>query len=189
MTSLPNESNGAITVGIDIAKDSFEVAIGSNELTLSFPNHAKGFDELLKHLDAHQVQLVVMEATGGLELGVAGTLQASGYAIAVVNPRQARDFARAMGQLAKTDRIDARILAQLAEVLDRHPNRDKFIKPPAVAEQQVLAALVTRRRQILTMLLAERNRLSQAHPQTVKSIHAVIKTLISEVASTDGRRY
>jgi transposase len=87
-----------------------------------------------------------MEATGGLESAVACALQAVGYAVAIINPRQARDFARAMGKLAKTDRIDARILAQLGEVIDRHPEREKFVKPLPTVQQQALAALVTRRK-------------------------------------------
>jgi transposase len=101
--------------------------------------------------------------------------------VAIINPRQARDFARAMGQLAKTDRIDARLLAQLGEVIERHPERDRFIKPLPTVEQQVLAALVARRRQLIMMLVAERNRLAQAHPQTKASIQTIIKALTKEL--------
>ena len=129
---------------------------------------------------------MVVEATGGLESALACTLQLAAYALAVINPRQARDFARAMGQLAKTDRIDARILAQLAQVLARHPERDKFIKPLPTAEQQALAALVARRRQIIAMLVAERNRLAQAHARTQKSIHTIIQALLKELERIDA---
>ncbi len=80
-----------------------------------------------------------MEVTGGLEAAVACSLQAEGFDVAVVNPRQARDFARAMGYLAKTDRIDAKMLAQMAEVINRHPVRDRFIRALPDAERRVVA--------------------------------------------------
>ena len=185
MTGLSNTSIESITVGIDVAKDMIEAAVGPNGPTLSYGNNGDGFDELLKKLAAHQVGLVVMEATGGLESAVACALQAAGYAVAVINPRQARDFARAMGQLAKTDRIDACILAQLAQVLERHPERNKFIKPQATTEQQVLAALVARRRQLIAMLVSERNRLAQAHPLAKKSINKIVKVLVKELERID----
>lgn len=126
-----------------------------------------------------------MEATGGLEAAVACSLQADGFEVAVVNPRQARDFARAMGYLAKTDRIDARVLAQMAEVINRHPERERFIRKLPDAERQVLAAMVVRRRQLITMLVAERNRLHTAHPQSRKSINTIIKALEDELARPD----
>jgi transposase len=185
MTSLPNISIEPITVGIDVAKDFIEVAVGPNGPTGSYGNNSDGFDALLEKLAARQVALIVMEATGGLESAVACALQAAGYAVAVINPRQARDFARAMGQLAKTDRIDACILAQLAQVLERHPERNKFIKPQPTAEQQVLAALVARRRQLIAMLVAERNRLAQAHPLAKKSINKIVKALVKELEHID----
>lgn len=185
MTSLPNSTSAPVTVGIDVAKGTIEVAIGLDAPTRSLSNDAEGFDTLLAQLAAHQVALVVMEATGGFESAVACALQAAGYALAVINPRQARDFARAMGQLAKTDRIDARILAQLAEVLQRHPEREKFVKPLPSAEQQRLAAMVTRRRQLVAMLVAEGNRLAQAHPHTQKSLNTIIKALTKELARID----
>lgn len=86
------------------------------------------------------------------------------FEVAVVNPRQARDFARAMGYLAKTDRIDARVLTQMAEVINRHPERKRFIRALPDAERQALAAMVVRRRQLIAMLVAERNRLYPSHP-------------------------
>src|SRR5260370_15893135 len=127
-----------------------------------------------------------MEATGGLEPAAAAVLQAAGYAVAIINPGQARDLGGAMGQLAKTDRIDARILAQLGEVIDRSPERDKFVKPLPTAEQQALAALVTRRRQLIAMLVAERNRLAQAPGATRKSIDTIIEALTTELERIDS---
>lgn len=186
MTSMPDPTSAPITVGIDVAKDTLEVAIGLNVPSLNLTNDIEGFDALLTQLAGHRVALVVMEATGGLESAVACALQAVGYAVAIINPRQARDFARAMGKLAKTDRIDARILAQLGEVIDRHPEREKFVKPLPTVQQQALAALVTRRRQLLVMLGAERNRLAQAHAQTRKSIDTIIEALVKELERIDG---
>lgn len=185
MMSLPNSTSTPIAVGVDVAKHSIEVALGPDTPTLSLSNDQSGFDTLLAQLGACSVALVVMEATGGLEAALACALQSVGYAVAVINPRQARDFARAMGQLAKTDRIDARTLAHLAEVLQRHPDRDRFIKPILSAEQQQLAALVTRRRQLIAMLGAERNRLEQSHPHTKQSLNTIIKALEKELARID----
>lgn len=186
MTSLPNLTSMPITVGVDVSKGTLDVALGLNASPLSVPNNIEGLDTLLAQLAAHQVALVMMEATGGLETAAACALQAAGYPVAVINPRQARDFARAMGQLAKTDRIDARILAQLGEVIERHPERDKFIKPLPTSEQQVLAALVIRRRQLIAMLVAERNRLAQTHAQTRKSVDAIIEALANELERIDS---
>ena len=122
MTSLPDSTSQPITVGIDVAKDTLEVALGQNAATLNWDNTPEGIDSLLTTLSGCQVARVVMEATGGLESAVACALQAAGYAVAIINPRQARDFARAMGQLAKTDRIDARLLACGQRVV-RDPGR------------------------------------------------------------------
>jgi transposase len=185
VTSLPDPNQKPVTIGIDVAKATLDVAIGQKVSTLSLANDVDGFETLLAKLTQHQVALIVLEATGGLEMGVACVLQAAGYAVAVINPRQARDFARAMGQLAKTDRIDARILAQLGEVIERHPEREKFVKPLPTAEQQALAALVSRRRQLITMLGAERNRLALAHAQTRRSIETIIETLMDELGRVD----
>jgi transposase len=181
MTSLPDSTSTPLTIGIDVAKATLDIAIGLNAPPLSLTNDAVGFDTLLGQLAAHKVALVVMEATGGLETAAAAVLQAAGYAVTVINPRQARDFARAMGQLAKTDRIDARTLAQLGEVIDRSPERDKFVKPLPTAEQQALAALVTRRRQLIAMLVAERNRLAQSPAAIRQSIDTIIEALTKEL--------
>lgn len=185
MMSLPKSTVTPIVVGIDVAKNTIEVAMGLSLPTLSLSNDPNGFDTLLKQLADCQVELVVMEATGGLELALACALQCAGYAVAVINPRQARDFARAMGQLAKTDQLDARILAQLAEVVQRHPERDKFVKPLPTAEQQQLAAMVVRRRQLITILGAEHNRLAQSHPRIRKSLNTIIQALTKELARID----
>jgi len=184
VTSLPDPK--PITVGIDVSKATLDIAIGVKATPLSVSNKTDGFDILLDELARHQVALIVLEATGGLEMAVACVLQAAGYAVAVINPRQARDFARAMGKLAKTDRIDARILAQLGEVIERHPEREKFVKTLPTIEQQALAAIVARRRQLITMLVSERNRLALAHAQTRKSVETIIEALKDEIARIES---
>ncbi|MGL9740537.1 IS110 family transposase [Serratia sp. (in: enterobacteria)] len=179
--SLPSP----LCVGIDVSKATLDIAASSAIEQFSVANDADGFDSIITELRKHDVALVLMEATGGLEAAVACALQAEGFEIAVVNPRQARDFARAMGYLAKTDRIDARALTQMAEVINRHPERDRYIRALPDAERQVLAAMVVRRRQLITMLVAERNRLYPAHPQSRKSINIIIKALEDELARID----
>lgn len=179
--SLPSP----LCVGIDVSKATLDIAASSAIKQFSVANDADGFDSIIAELRKHDVALVLMEATGGLEAAVACALQAEGFEIAVVNPRQARDFTRAMGYLAKTDRIDARALSQMAEVINRHPERDRYIRALPDAERQVLAAMVVRRRQLITMLVAERNRLYPAHPQSRKSINIIIKALEDELARID----
>lgn len=179
--SLP----GPLCVGIDVSKATLDIAASSAIAQFSVANDADGFDSIIAELRKHTVALVLMEATGGLEAAVACALQAEGFELAVVNPRQARDFARAMGYLAKTDRIDARALAQMAEVINRHPERGRFIRALPDAERQVLNAIVVRRRQLIAMLVAERNRLHLAHPQSRKSMNIVIKALKDELARID----
>lgn len=124
-----------------------------------------------------EVALVVMEATGGYETELACALQAAGLPVAVVNPRQARDFAKSMGRLAKTDAADARMLAEFAAVLLRRDDLARFLRPLADPQQQWLAALVTRRRQLLAMLLAERQRLQI----TPKGLHPSIQAIIAAI--------
>jgi transposase len=164
-------------VGVDVSKDRLEASI-NGKVSKVFDNDADGHDALIVWLgEGSGVGLIVLEATGGLEFEAACALQGAGFAVAVVNPRQARDFAKAMGRLAKTDRVDAIMLAQFAEVLDRHPERERFIKPLADEARQVLAALVTRRNQLVAMLTAERNRLSISHASARNSIKEVIELL------------
>jgi len=184
MVSLPS-TQSCVAVGIDVAKDTLDVAIGAIEPSFTVKNEPGGFDELLGKLAGLQVSLIVLEATGGWEAAVACALQARGYAVAVVNPRQARDFARSMGQLAKTDSIDARLLAQLGEVIERHPERNKFVKTLPDEQQQELAALVTRRAQLVAMLAMETNRLRLAHKAAKRSIQRIIVALRAELSSTD----
>lgn len=126
-----------------------------------------------------------MEATGGYEFALACALQAVALRVAVINPRQARDFAKAMGYWAKTDRIDATVLAELARTIAAHPQAERFVKPLADAEQQRLKALITRRAQLMGMLHAERQRLAISHPASRASIEKLIKTIRDELKGID----
>jgi len=175
-----------MVVGIDVAKDTFDVAFGHAGEIKTISNDAAGHETLLAAFADRSIDLVVMEATGGLERELATTLQAAGFAVAVVNPRQVRDFAKSMGHLAKTDRIDARMLAEFAEVLSRHPKREKIVKPLSPPEQQELQALVARRRQLVSMLVAEQQRLSVSHKSTHKSIKAIIEAIRKQIDTVEN---
>lgn len=175
-------------VGIDIAKQTFDASIGVGGSIETFANDDGGYDALLAKLSGGQtIDLVVMEATGGLERDLACALQAAGFAVAVVNPRQARDFAKAMGYLAKTDRIDAKALAELAQVLSRHPERERFVSVLPTPAQQALQALVARRRQLVAMQVAERQRLSVSHAAARKSIEAMIRAIRAQLDDVEAQ--
>ena len=152
-----------IQVGVDVAKDTFDAGLGVGGEVCPFSNDAPGHERLLSRLKDFAVSLIVMEATGGYERALVCALQAAGYEVAVVNPRQARDFAKAMGYLEKTDRIDASMLTEFAQTLDRHPKRASFVTAVLDAERAELGALVGRRRQLVDMLTAERDRLAMSH--------------------------
>ena len=144
-----------VFIGIDVSSQTLEVASSDQAKTWQLANDVSGIEQLVHQAMALAPALVVLEATGGYEFEAACALQAVGLAVAVVNPRTARDFARAMGALAKTDALDARMLAAFARVLHQHPERERFVKPLADAELQQLQALVLRRRQLVQMLTAE----------------------------------
>jgi transposase len=177
----------AIHVGIDVAKESFDAALGVGGEVASYANDVAGAEALLLRLRDFDVRLIVMEATGGYEAELACALQAAGYQVAVVNPRQARDYAKSMGYLAKTDRIDAAVLASFAQALDAHPKRNSFILALPDAEREHLGALVNRRRQLVEMRTAERNRLAMSHRASRKSIEAVIKFLQRQIDDVEAK--
>jgi transposase len=169
-----------VCVGIDVSKDQLDVAVGVEGPAWSVTNDEAGIDALLEDLSARPCELVVLEATGGFEVAVTTALAAAGLPVVVINPRQARDFARATGQLAKTDRLDARILALFAERVRPQPRS----LPTDAA--RLLDALLTRRRQLLTMITAERNRLGFAPPPLKKPIEKHIRWLQRELESVDS---
>ena len=171
-------SGSSVVVGIDVASEHVDVAaLGAQLGAERFSNDVDGHTALVDALAPLKPQLVVMEATGGYEAALACAMQAAGLAVAVINPRQARDFAKATGNLAKTDRIDAQVLAEFAELLARRPDADRFCRALPEPAQQDLAALVTRRRQLTAMLLSERQRTRLARPVARTSIDATIKFL------------
>jgi transposase len=173
--------------GVDVSKDRLDVCLrrsepeGCEEEEEAFvaTYDDGGVDALISRLLEGPTVLVVLEATGGFERTVVGALAAAGLAVAVVNPRQVRDFARATGTLAKTDRIDASILARFAEAVRPAP------KPLPDREIRALQAMVARRRQLLGMLAAENNRLSSAAKPVAKRIKAHIGWLEKEFSRTE----
>jgi transposase len=169
--------------GIDVSKLHLDACWGTEDLRLA--NDATGWDVLITRFRNDQVDLVVVEATGGYERGLVCALQDAGFLVARVNPRQARDFAKSMGILAKTDRVDARVLRDFADVLARHQDRHTYITPLMDAARQELAVLVTRRRQLIEMRVAEGNRLQLAAARAARSIKSVIKTLDKQITEID----
>lgn len=146
----------AIYVGIDVAKTQVDVAIRPTEDRWEIPHDQKGILKLVAQLKARDPEMVLMEASGGLELSLAAALAAAALPVVVVNPRQVRDFAKATGKLAKTDSIDAAVLAHFAEAVR------PAVRPLRDSETQTLNSLATRRHQVMTMLVSEKNRLGTA---------------------------
>lgn len=169
----------ATFVGLDIAKDTIDVCVLPTGERWRVAHQPPGLSELGTRLAALTPTLVVLEASGGYETAVATTLAIAGLPVVVVNPRQVRDFARALGRLAKTDAIDAEVLARFA---DR-------VRPPVRAlpdeAQQELEALVTRRRQLLDMLTAERHRLHTARRSVRRGLQQHIRWLERRVDEAD----
>ena len=171
-------SKGSIFVGIDVSKTQLDLAMRPAG-RFSAPNDEAGCAQVLERLRAVSPTLVVMEATGGLEIPLTGVLAAAGVPVAVVNPRQVRDFAKATGQLAKTDVLDAQVLAHFAEVIRPDP------RPLPDEQTQILAAILARRRQLIEMLTAEKNRLGSARTPVRTSLRTHITWLERELAHTD----
>lgn len=169
--------------GIDVSKQHLDVCLGTEDQRVG--NDANGWDGVIAKFKDANVDLVVIEATGGYERGLVCALQTAGITVARVNPRQARDFAKSMGVLAKTDRVDAHVLRDFGEVLAHHKDRAKYITPMIEAHRQELAALMTRRRQLVDMRVAENNRLEHAGKRAVRSIRSVLKTLDKQLAAID----
>jgi len=169
--------------GIDVSKQHLDGCWADVELRLT--NDTAGWSELTARLRAAKIDLVLIEATGGYECGLVCALQEAGFAVARLNPRQARDFAKSLGMLAKTDRIDARCLRDFADVLARHQERHKYITPPADPLRAELAALMTRRRQLVDMRVAEANRLEHASKRAARSIRTVTRMLDKQIEEID----
>ena len=149
-------------VGIDVAKAKVDVAVRPTDDKWEVPNDNAGIRQLVSRLKALEPTLVLLEASGGLELPLVAALAAEAAPVVVANPRQVRDFARATGKLAKTDVLDAAVLAHFADAV--RPS----VRPLRDAESQVLNSLAARRHQVLTMLVSEKNRLSSATTVAVR---------------------
>jgi transposase len=168
-------------VGIDVAKDHLDLDALPTAAPLHVDYDTLGLATLLEHLQKLQPTLIVMEASGGYERRLAADLLEAGFNVVVANPRQVRDFAKGVGQLAKTDQIDATVLARFAQIVQPKP------RPQATPQASTLAELVTRRRQLVGLRTQEQNRLgiSTTKP-VVKSLQKVLKLLDSQVAHLDA---
>jgi transposase len=165
-------------VGIDVSQVRLDVATRPGS-SYSLSHDEAAIATLVERLCALHPALIVLEATGGMEIPLASALAAAELPVVVVNPRQVRDFAKASGQLAKTDALDAQTLAQFAEVMRPQP------RPLPDADTRALAALLTRRRQLVEMMAAEKNRLLSAPSPIRKSLRAHIAWLERELQHTD----
>jgi transposase len=171
--------NVPIFVGIDVCKARLDIALYPTGVKECVANEEAAIAALIERLRARTPELIVLEASGALERHVVGALAASGLAVVVVNPRQVRDFAKATGQLAKTDQIDAAVLARFAAAVR------PAVRPLADADTERLRSLIARRRQLIEMIVAERNRLARADRGIRKRIQAHIRWLEAELERAD----
>ena len=169
----------AIYVGIDVAKARVDVAVRPANDGWMVSNDDAGISQLVSRLKTLELQMVVMEASGGLELPLVAALAVEELPVVVVNPRQVRDFAKATGKLAKTDTLDAAVLAHFGEAVK------PVVRPLRDAETQALNSLAARRHQVVSMLVSERNRLSVAATAVRPRIEAHIEWLQGELDDLD----
>lgn len=177
---MEQSSIGPSFVGIDVSKERLDVHIRPSGQAYAVPRNSDGLEQLIGELRQLAPALIVLEATGGYEVIVAAALASANLPLAVVNPRQIRDFARAIGRLAKTDALDAEVNALFAERVRPEP------RPLAGADSRSLAELVARRRQVVEMIGMESNRLHQAgNPRVQRMLRATLKTLTAQLAELD----
>jgi transposase len=167
-------------VGIDVAKAQLDIAVRPSGERWAVPNDADGVVTLVERLQALHPTLIVLEATGGLERIATAALATAGLPVVIVNPRQARDFARATGQWAKTDALEARALAHFADVIRPTP------RPLPDTQTQELRALLSRRQQLIGMRTAEQNRLAGTSERLTQDIEAHIAWLNARIATLDA---
>ena len=171
-----------VFVGIDVSKAGLDVGVLPREQFWTTPNDEEGCRGLVERLRALSPTLIVLEATGGFEASVAAMLAAAGLPVVVMNPRLVRNFAKATGQLAKTDRLDARMLASFAQAM-RPP-----VRPLPDAQSRALEALFNRRRQLVDMLTMEKNRLGLAAARVHPDLKGHIAWLEQRLKDVDGER-
>ena len=172
-------SQESIYVGIDVSKEQVDVAVRPTGRNWSVSYDGAGVDDLVSQLKDLKPAGVITESTGGLELPLVAALAAESLPVAVVNPRQVRDFAKSTGQLAKTDRLDAEVLAHFGEAV-RPPMR-----PLRDDDTQALGAVLARRHQVVGILVAEKHRLSRAVPEVRPRIEAHVGWLKQELDDLD----
>lgn len=172
--------DATVIVGIDVSKDRLDVAIRPGGDAFFVKRDGEGIAALVEKLGSLKPAAIAVEATGGFETVVAAGLAGAGLPVVVVNPAQVRAFANALGKRAKSDPIDAAVIAHFVEATK------PAIRPLPDAETQLLADLVSRRRQIVAMIGAERQRQKRAPVRIAKSIVRLIKALEKELASLDG---
>lgn len=170
----------ATVVGIDVSKDRLDVHVEPTGEAFAVARDAAGLEALAERLRALSPKLVAVEATGGFETVVAASLAAASLPVVVVNPAQVRDFAKALGKRAKTDPIDAAVIARFVAATDPE------VRPLPDEETRLLADLVTRRRQIIHMIVAERQREKRAPARMKRSILRLLKALQKELTEIDG---
>jgi len=172
-------NSAPVFVGIDVSKGRLDVALRPSGESWPVTSDDAGIATLVNRLRVLAPDLIVLEATGGIEIPLTGALATAGLPVVVVNPRQVRDFAKATGQLAKTDRIDAHVLARFAEAV--RPT----LRPLPDAATQELHALMARRRQMVEMLAAEKNRFGSASSRIRSEIQAHITWLEHRLTHLD----
>ena len=172
--------NTGTYVGVDVSKDTLDIAEHPRQQARNFSNNDAGISGAVTYLKKLAPLLVVMEATGGLEMSLAAALGASGIPVAVVNPRQVRDYAKSMGKLAKTDTIDAQVMADFAAAVHPEP------RPLADAQTRELKDILTRRSQLNEMITAEKNRLYRARRPVSEHIQAHIAWLAQELGDMES---
>ena len=169
-----------VFVGIDIAQETLDVHVLPQGNAFKSRNDADGIEKLIKHLQRVAPTVIVMEASGGFEINLAAQLGGANLPLAIVNPRQVRDFARGMGKLAKTDAIDAYALARFAQANKIEP------RPLPSEEEQLIKDLVKRRQQLVNLRATEKHRLHRVRSQPVReSILVVIQTLDEQIRNID----
>jgi transposase len=169
-----------IFVGIDIAQENLDVHVLPQGDALKCQNDADGMEKLVRYLQKLAPRVIIMEASGGFEISLAAELGAANLPLAIVNPRQVRDFARGIGKLAKTDAIDAYVLASFAQTNKIEP------KPLLSEEEQLIKDLVRRRQQLVNLRATEKNRLYRVRSKPVRdSILALIQTLDEQIRNID----
>ena len=176
---MTTKGNRCVFIGIDVSKGHLDVAVRPSGEVWQVDNTVEGIQQLAEKAGQFSPVLVVLEATGGYEAACATALAVAGMAVAVINPRQARDFAKSLGRLAKTDRIDAGVLAWFGEAVRPQPRK--------LSDEQTiqLQALMVRRRQVLEMIVAEKNRISLSHASVRPRLIEHVDWLENELAQVD----